>query len=261
VGVLGAHLDVVAAALALAAIALAARSPAAAGLLAGLAISTKITLGVVGMAMLVAWLHHERHRFLGRAVRCGLAALVVVAPLHLWAGPHVFDQLGRARRSVSLATPWRLAIEWLGDSATLRNVVFALSVALFAAFAYVLWRLTAGRSPDTVLGETVRWSFVLATAYTLAVPYSLPWYDQLTWATLPLLAAGPLDLILLARLGVLALAYVPGRVVGMTPAVEDLTLGFRRHVAPYALLLVWGALTLAWRRGSARPDGTRPPAP
>ena len=104
----------------------------------------------------------------------------------------------------------------------------------------MLARLTAGRAPATVVGAAVRWALVLSTAYALAAPYSLPWYDLLTWASLPLLAASVLDLVLLGRLAVLALAYVPGRVVGMTPAVEDLTLAFRRSVAPYAVLLLWG---------------------
>jgi hypothetical protein len=64
--------------------------------------------------------------------------------------------------------------------------------------------------------------------------------------------------VLLGRLAVLALAYVPGRVVAMTPAVEDLTLAFRRRVAPYAVLLLWGVLTVVWRRASGRTDAPRP---
>jgi hypothetical protein len=261
VGVLGAHLDVVAAALAVAALLAAARSPLAAGALTGLAVSTKVTFGVVGLAVLLAWLQHDRAHLVRRVAVCAAAAVVVVVPLHLWAGPHAFDQLGRARRSVSLATPWRLVVEALDDSmrsATLRNLVFALSVLLFAAFALLLWRVTAGLAPATTTGAALRWAFVLGTAYAIAAPYSLPWYDQLTWATLPVLGASALDLVLLGRLAVMALAYVPGRVVAMTADVEALTLGFRRRVAPYAALLVWAALILVWRRGSSRSSAARP---
>ena len=43
----------------------------------------------------------------------------------------------------------------------------------------------------------------------------------------------------------MAVAYVPGRVVGMTPTVERVTLWVRRTPVPYAVLLVWGWLTLA----------------
>jgi hypothetical protein len=216
---------------------------------------------VVGLAVLLAWLQLDRERFVRPVVACGAAALAVVVPLHLWAGPHVFDQLGRARRSVSLATPWRLMVEGLDGvvaSSSVRTLIVWLSTALFAALVLLLWKLTAGRAPETVTGAAVRWAFVLSTAYALAAPYSLPWYDQLSWATLPVLAASALDFVLLGRLTVMALAYVPGRVVAMTAAVEHLTLGFRRHVAPYAALLAWVCLTVVWRRGSRRSPSPRP---
>lgn len=261
VGVLGAHLDVVAAALALAALVAAARSPWAAGVLSGLALSTKITYGVVGLAILLAWLQHDRTGLLRRLVAYAVAALAVVVPLHLWAGPHVFDQLGRARRSVSLATPWRLVVELLTgplSSSTVRNLVFSAATVLFVAFGLLLWRLTTDAAPASVTGAGVRWAFVLSTAYAVSAPYSLPWYDQLTWATLPVLAAGVVDYLLLARLAVMAVAYVPGRVVAMSPGVEGVTLAVRRRVAPYAVLLVWAALTYAWTRGSRRSAAPRP---
>ena len=263
VGVLGAHLDVVAAALALAALVTAARSPWAAGVLSGLAVSTKITYGVVGLAVVLAWVQHQRDGLVRRVAAYAVAALAVALPLHVWAGPHVFDQLGRARRSVSLATPWRLLVELLTGplpSSTVRSLVFALATVLFAAFVLLLWRLTLDAAPATVTGAGARWAFVLSTAYALSAPYSLPWYDQLTWATLPVLAAGVLDYVLLARLAVMAVAYVPGRVVAMTPTVEDVTLTVRRRVAPYAVLGLWVALTVAWRRASRRSSEPRPAA-
>jgi hypothetical protein len=93
---------------------------------------------------------------------------------------------------------------------------------------------------------------VLATAYALGAPYALPWYDVLTWATLPLMLATPMDAILLARLTVMAMAYVPGRVVAMSSEVESLTLGFRKIVGPLAAWLVWLAIVGAARPGSSR---------
>jgi len=101
--------------------------------------------------------------------------------------------------------------------------------------------------------------FVLATAYLLGAPYALPWYDTLTWATLPLMLGTALDAILLARLTVMAAAYVPGRVVAMSPDVESLTLGFRKIVGPLAAWLVWLAIAGAARRGSSR--GASPSRP
>lgn len=264
IGVLGAHVDLVAAALAVAALVLAARRPWAAGAFAGLAVSCKVTYGVVALAVLLGWWVHERAGFVRRSVQFALTALVLVVPLHLWAGPHVFDQLDRARRSISFATPWRLLYEALSGPLTsghARTVVTWLAAVSVLVFVVVLARITRHLAPATSTGAAVRWALVLSTAYTVAAPYSLPWYDLLTWATLPVLAASVLDVVLLLRLTAMALAYVPGRVVGMTPTVERVTLWVRRTPVPYAALLVWGLLTLAARRVSSQTPEPRPPAP
>ena len=69
----------------------------------------------------------------------------------------------------------------------------------------------------------------------------------------------------------IAVAYVPGRVIGMTPGVEALTLGLRREVTPWLQLGLWVvAVTLllhtTHRRGRISDDGGpdgwgHPPAP
>jgi hypothetical protein len=125
----------------------------------------------------------------------------------------------------------------------------------------------AGGAPaqvgSDVAGRSARAMMVLATAWVLTVPYALPWYDAMVWAPLALLAPSLLDGALLARLAVLALAYVPGRVVELAPDVERLTLGFRRHVAPWLLLAVLIAV-LGWavaRRRSRPAAARRRPAP
>lgn len=264
IGVLGAHVDLVAAALGVAALVLAARNPLAAGLFAGLAVSCKITYGVVVLAVLVGWWVHERRGFVRRAVGFVAAAVVLVVPLHLWAGPHVFDQLDRARRSISLATPWRLLFELLTGplpSGQARTVVTWLAVVVAVVLAVLLARVTRGLAPETATGAAVRWTLVLSAAYSLAAPYSLPWYDLITWAVLPVLAASVLDTILVVRLAAMAVGYVPGRVVGMTPTVERVSLWVRRTPVPYAGLLVWGWLTRAATRGSSPTSVPRPPAP
>jgi hypothetical protein len=263
VAVLGAHLDLLATALALAAILLAARRPGVAGLLLGAALSTKVTYGVAGLAILWSWRALERREALRRAAALVAGAVVVALPLHLWAGPHVFEQLQRSRRSVSLATPWRPLVELLTGplpGATVRNLVFAAAVLVMVVLAVLLARV-AGAAPATTTGAALRATFVLTTAYALAAPYSLPWYDVLTMATLPALAATPLDALLTARWVVVTLAYVPGRVVAMSAGVEGFTLGVRRSVAPYAGWLVWAVVAwLAWRAWSSRRTGSRPAA-
>jgi len=91
---------------------------------------------------------------------------------------------------------------------------------------------------DVPVLDVGRAALALAAAWVLVAPYALPWYDAMVWAPLALVAASPLDGPLLARLAVLALAYVPGRVVGLGPGVETVTLGFRRYVAPVLVLAV-----------------------
>jgi len=257
-GVLGAHVDVVATAAALLAIWLARDHPLLAGGAVGLAVCTKVTYAVVGLAVVIAWLRFRRSTVTRRIVALAIGALVVAVPLHLAFGLQVYDQLGKARRSVSLATPWRLLVEVLTgplSSATVRNLVFALAAVATLVLVGLLAHLTRSLAPKSATGEAMRWTFVLGTAYALAAPYSLPWYDQLAWATLPALAASRLDLVLLGRAVVMAVAYVPGRVSGMTPTVERVTLGFRRHIAPYAGLLAWAAIgTLARGQRARRSD-------
>jgi hypothetical protein len=272
VALLGAHVDVIATAFALAAILAAARRPWLAGFALGAATSTKVTYALVGLAILWSWRSLGRAALVRRVLVLAGSTLVVLVPLHLWAGPHVFDQLLRARRSVSLATPWRPIVELLTGplpGSTVRALVSVGAVVVVLGLAVALSRIAtpaAGRSASPTDSALVA-TFVLGTAYVLGAPYSLPWYDSLTWATLPAVAASALDGVLLARLVVMALAYVPGRVVAMSPGVESFTLGVRRYVAPYVGLLAWLAIAGAARRVSrtaAAPgeerSAPRPPA-
>ncbi|WP_377639042.1 hypothetical protein [Oryzobacter terrae] len=279
VGVLGAHIDVVAAALVVAAVAVAGRWPGpvgalGSGVVAALAGSTKVTYAVVAVGLLVAW-WVTGHRGAGWARLAGahVAGVVVAgAALHVWAGPHVYDQLLRSRQAVSLAMPWRPLLEWGRDTIGNQPTRLAISIAaavLAVVLAGCLLRLTrparrdqAAPAVDPVpegrlekrsgTGVVALWvTACLALAYSLAAPYSLPWYDLLAWCALPALRAGPVDLLALVRLLALALAYVPGRVLGMTPGVEELTLGVRRGVVPWVGLALWAVVIAAGvRRGS-----------
>lgn len=262
-GVLGAHVDVVATALVLLAIRLAERHPLLTGAAVGLAATTKVTYAVVGVALVLGWVLTRSSTAARRLMAFAVGLVLVVVPLHLLLGAHVYDQLGRARRSVSLATPWRLLVDTLAghvDSHVVRSLVSVLAVVVTVVLVWLLARVTARLAPPTLVGQVMRWTFVLATAYAFAAPYSLPWYDQLSWATLPALAAGALDLVLVGRATAMAVAYVPGRVLGMTARVQEVTLGYRRHVAPYAGLAAWAAVVGLSVRGRRREAGAPEPA-
>lgn len=305
VGVLGAHVDMVSTALVVLAIWAAHRyvglgGAALAGTFAALAVSSKFTYAVVLLALLLAF---KDRRFARGGVLLGATA-VVAGALQVWGGPHVYDQIGRSARAVSLASPWRWFLELLGGGPTVRLVISVLAALLAIAFALALARLiqphrltspVAPTSPgastslvasaDSVAltttfadarGEVAElsggvgagvsegaralaWVVVLAGAYALAAPYSLPWYDVNVWAGLPAVTVVGVDLVLLARLWVMSIAYVPGRVLGMTPGVEDVTMTVRTRVAPALLLIVWGWLIRsAVRAGSRRQRADRP---
>lgn len=261
--VLGAHLDVLAAAAALAGLLLAARVPLLAGALLGAAAGAKAPYALAGLA--AVWgLRGLPVREL--AVRVGLGVvggLTVLLPAYVWGGPHVFDQLGRASRMTSLATPWRAAanlIDLVFGSGAGRAVAVPASL-LLAAGLVALLRPGLDRTPVGVPGRTgqaLRAYLLLAVAWVFSAPYALPWYDAMVWAPLAAVGASWLDTAVLARLLVLCLAYVPGRVVGMSPAVEQLTLGGRRYVAPLLVLVIIVATVRRARRDARLGDGVAP---
>ncbi|MBC7639482.1 MAG: DUF2029 domain-containing protein [Rhodoferax sp.] len=231
----GAHVDLLAAALGLGALLLVPRRSLLAGVLLGAAVGVKLTFVLFAPAILYAlW----RNRSGWRPVLLGVAgAALVLVPSYVVAGSHAFDQLGQARRFVSLATPWRLLVDAYGARGLVLLLWPLVAVVLVVLLARALRPRPAG---SDVTSDAARAAVVLGAAYVLAAPYSLPWYDAIAWAPLALATTG-LDALLLVRLVVLALAYVPGRVAGMSPQVHDLTLGYRREVAPWLGigLLLW----------------------
>jgi hypothetical protein len=132
-------------------------------------------------------------------------------------------------------------------------ILVAVALARIVRWAPNLRRVTDGPDEvdERVVSDGAVALVVLTVAYVLAAPYSLPWYDVVSWAPLALVAGGALDAVLLVRLVAYALAYVPGRVLGMSTTVHDLTLGYRRHVTPYVgWLLLVAVVVLAGRRRS-----------
>jgi hypothetical protein len=266
---LGAHVDLLAAALGLGAVLLCGRRPLAAGALLGAAVGVKLTCALLGPAVLWGLWRHGRRvgaPWWRPAVQGVLGSALVLVPTWLWAGPHVLDQLLRARRFVSLATPWRPLVD--GLTGPLPGNLVRTGVGLLAPLAVVGVAVLVARAlppaggadpPDRrgsqgPVPDAARAAVVLAAAYVLAAPYSLPWYDALAWAPLALVGASAVDGLLLLRLTAYALAYVPGRVIGLSEPVRALTLGFRRGVAPWigwAVLLALVAVAVRWRD----PDG------
>jgi hypothetical protein len=263
--VVGAHLDTLAAALGVAGLAVLRRTTGAAlaaGALVGAAVAVKLPIALFGAGLV--WVFRRDPR---RVLALATGALVVLVPLYLAAGPHVFDQLRRAATYVSLATPWRMVLDPLIRSAGEdggRHIITWLAVLAAVVLAALLFRALPLTDADRPELDAARVACVLTVAWVLAAPYALPWYDALVWAPLALLPASRLDLLLLARTFVLALAYVPGRAVTLLPDdLRSVTLGFRSDIAPWLVLaLVLSVLVLAaGRRLVSHPAPAPRPAP
>lgn len=262
----GMHVDTVMVALLVGSVFALRRSAGVAGALLGLAMAIKLpaALGAVG----IAWALRRRFRAL---VVAGFAALVVFAGLYYTAGPHAFDQLRRASKYISLATPGRLLAEniepYLGFESTrllLRAAGYLGMLVLGALILYWghrrfgaadLGPLSAAKPPGPEVRQRLAVWVVgaLCIGWLFTAPYALPWYDAFGWAFLALLPASRIDGLFLLRGIVLSLAYVPGR-TGMPQDVEELTMGFRTDIAPYlTTALLVAAVVIVVRLPGRRP--------
>ncbi len=220
-----------------------------AGVAFAVAAGTKLPYLAVAAA---AWwaVHWRPARELAVMTTSTLAgAALVLFPVHAWAGPHVYDQTRQASHMVSLASPWRTIVSLL--EATVGSNARDLLPALFAALALVvvlaarrIWRPGLSDDPETIRAQEVRSAaralLVLCLAYPIAAPYVLPWYDAPVWvaivlADVPLLLEG----LLVVRLAVMAISYVPGRADVPSSIPTELMLGVRHAAVP---VLVCGLL-------------------
>lgn len=261
-GVLGAHVDLLATALLVAALLVGTRVPGVlggglAGAVGGLALSTKATAGVVLLVLVLPLVRRipddPYMRFFApapREVAVVVGALASAVPLHLWAGPHVLEQVSeQGSGGVSYASPWR-AVYTLLDLAVPEPVARSLATTAAGVFcvvlAVVLWRrLGRPKDPPHLL-------LVLTTAYAVGAAYVLPWYALPMWAAVAVTVGastslgGPSEragntrlLLALAVQGtVMALGYVPGR-VGLPEPMETVTLAWRMVVVPLVTLRLW----------------------
>lgn len=263
--VLGAHVDVLAAAFVLAALVLMNRNSLATGVFVGAALSTKITYGVVLLAVVWAWRHVGLKEMRRNLFRLAGGVLLVTLPCYLVAGRHAFRQFTVAVGEFSDASPWSPV--WRGLRQVLpewavATIVFAVAACLMILACWATVRVVQRRGlareiacPAQRVAVVV--TFALITSYLLFVPFAMPWFAVLTFALLPVLLRARWDRFLLVLSVLLALAHVPGRATGMSPRVEDWTLAFRSNVVPY---LIWVCLAFlvhfvvgALRR--SEPDG------
>lgn len=281
VGLYGGHIDLLCLGFVVVAAWAGLRHPLLAGAAAGAALSTKLPYAVAGLGLLLALAGDERGQRLRIGARGLVGWLAVVVPFHLWAGRHTYDQTVDASEFTSLASPWRAVVNVasLADRhwgwAWARELVLNLAPVVVVAAVVIWWALLGGggrawadrpsrdtndtrqtRRRDTAYPDqavVLRVVLMVGGGWVLASPYILPWYDLMIWAPLAVVTLSPTvataaQTWLVVRTATLCLAYVPGRVEGMSAGVEQATLMVRSFLAPAVVGGSGLALAvLAWR--------------
>ncbi|MFN2626939.1 MAG: polyprenol phosphomannose-dependent alpha 1,6 mannosyltransferase MptB [Mycobacteriales bacterium] len=246
----GVHVDVLVALLTVAAVISARRRPMVAGVLAGAAMTTKLSAGLVVAG--IGWSLRRRSR---RLTACLAVAAVTVGGAYLAVGGlRAAEPARHAARYVSRATPWRpvaLVLDDVFGRSASRTIVAVGAAAVLVLLLPPLHRAVPGRDDDTGHRAAARAVAVPVLAWLLAASYALPWYDAALWCVLALLPWSRWDELLLARTTVLSLAYLPGRLVPLPPALVTTTHAVRNDIAPVALAALLGLALVLVRR--ARP--------
>jgi hypothetical protein len=253
--VAGAHVDVLLTAAVVCAVALVGRSPLAAGALAGLAATVKLT-GVIVLPGLL-WAVRARRRGVLAVV---LGAVAVALPWYA-ATPDVLHQVRRVGQYATPAAPWqavRTLLQPVLGVVGARTITPLLAGAVGLALIALLFR--RGLPAATGPGPVRRAAAVTATfsvGWLLTAPYVLPWYDALAWATLALVGASVLDRVMVLHTTALTYALLPGREIPLPPAVEGASQVLHSVVSPIVLVVL---LVVVVRTALRRPPAQLPPA-
>ncbi|WP_328828892.1 hypothetical protein OHT77_14930 [Streptomyces sp. NBC_00252] len=212
IGVLvaGGHLDTLVACLAVCTVQLTRRATRwhhdlAVGGLIGLACGVKISAALLGVGLTWPLLRSGKWR---SAVRQALTAALVLAALYDVYGPHALAPLSAASHLVSTPSLWAV-FDHFGTALLGRRATAAIVSVLWPVLMLALaWALRRRVPPDAPAAVTV--PFVLAFAWVLTAPWSMPWYTALTCALAALSRPGRLTPYLTATTAVLALCHNSG---------------------------------------------------
>lgn len=227
-----AHIDGLAVFLGVAAIAVLRRSPAAGGVLAALATCTKVSfiLYVVGLG----WALRQRSRvWKNFIVAVVVTGAIVVLPFM----PEIVRPLSGAAKYVSGQSPWHFTLKPLTAVLPSDLVHQLLTVGVWVLVALVVWRVSAvlpkPASAATDPRRAGAWMVtLLSLGWLLSSTYFFAWYDAMAWAPLVLIPASRLDLVLLVRTAVVAIASVPGSAVHPSGALGAVTTLVSSSVSP-----------------------------
>ena len=227
-----AHVDVLAVFFGVAAITALRRSVIGAGVLAALATATKVSFVLYAVAL--AWALRKRKRDLRVFIfAVVLTAVILVAPFV----PEIYHPLSVAAKYVSHESPWHVTLAPLTSLLPTGIVHSLLTVCVWVLVALVAWRMSAVLPKPAVMGTDVRlagaWAAtVLTISWLLCSTYFFAWYDAMAWAPLALIPASRLDLVLLIRTSMVALASAPGLDFHPTGALGSAMTFVSNSVAP-----------------------------
>jgi hypothetical protein len=285
--VAGAHLDTIAVCLAVAGLVLLRRSRLLGGVLGGLAVAVKAPMALVGAAMAWADRRSPRRLAAlaaGAAVAAGAFYLTAgphvldqarrasrfVSPATPWRPltnlldailPYGASRTIVATLAIGLALVVGLALHRLLSSrqadATSRPAGLPTrspsvpssppgeSTLPVGGPASAFSRSGHSGDPTALAGRA---AFVASTAWVLTAPYVLPWYDAASWALIPLVPAGVVDLLLVVHTTALGLAFLPGRFMPLPGGLEALNFALHTVLSPAVLA---GVIFVSLRRAFA----------
>jgi hypothetical protein len=254
----GAHIDAIAVALGLIALLLVARSAIGSGILVGMSIAVKVSYGIYAVA--IAWaLIRSGRKLVGYSIAASLTTLL----LYLHARTEL-TTLQLASKWVSSPSPWG-PIDGVLSHASTAIARLVVSTGTIVLLVIVARRLDSGlpRGDDDARGRAIRTAVLLGSAWLLTSPYAFPWYDALVWAPLVLLPASGVDLVMLARITIVGVAYLPGGTAlqGFTATARSWVNGGLAPILSIALvaLVIVAGPRLALRSSGKDREPTAPP--
>ncbi len=238
------------------------KHPVLAGVGIGLAGCVKISLVFYGLAMI--WAYRRDWK------RLGLLAAGTAIPLGLLYGLRPDTLLAATRNTGYVSSgSWASWVYWpmawsIGEPAA-KVIVNVISLAGMVGIAWMLSQVLprsavaglapladATRDPLTI---AMRTALALCTAWLVTSPYTLSWYDLISWVPLAVLVANPLDTVLMVRGAWLSMAFVTGRVVQFSPQMLTASWVVRDLICPLVQIGVLAYIVWWWwseRRNSAQ---------
>jgi alpha-1,6-mannosyltransferase len=258
----GAHNDAIAVMFAVIALVLFRRHVFWAGIMLGVAGCTKLSIGLVGVAML--WSLRADRR---RAIKFCLGGGIAMAGLYSIVGLQAFQQARSQTSFISTGTPHKVIFSLfdLFLPGPLVRTVIGIAAWVGLVFVAILISQVFPKSlvpqthPDDRTPDAIRYTAIYAVAWLLTAMYTLPWYDLIAWIALAAVAGSQVDKLMVVRTTMLAIAYVPGRdpnarqvAASLSDSLEWFSARLRDTICPAIELAVLVGLIIWARRGGAQ---------